>query len=218
MAASTPPISPTWHQANRRQFIARCTTGAAALAAWSGFSSVTPVGGAPSSQENLSFRADGDQFHFDTGPLRGTLHRKGRPIGLSSVVDAPTGATINRSVGLFAHYRLLEPDHRYGNAAWDWSSRSRLLPSGAVESVWRADDQHPFDLKAVYHWTKPDTLDLVTTVAAQSELSKFEVFLASYFNGFGEAWGYVKASEKPNEGGRFVEATREEGTWQMFPR
>ena len=206
------------NQTNRREFIARCTAGAATFTAWSGAGNLTAANRSASVDNNLSFRADGDQFPFDTGPLRGVLQRKGRSIGLSAVVDGPTGATLSRSVGLFAHYRLLEPDQRYGHAAWDWSSTSRLLPSGAVESLWRADDQHPFDLKAVYRWTKPDTLDLVTTVTAQTDLSKFEVFLASYFDGFGEAWGYVAASETSNEEVRFVEATRDQGTWQMFPR
>lgn len=215
MAVLKPPTS---NQTNRREFIARCTAGAATLTAWPGVPNLTAASGSASVNKNLSFRADGDRFPFDTGPLKGVLHPKGRSIGLSAVVDVPTGTTISRSVGLFAHYRLLEPDTRYGHAAWDWSNTSRLLPSGAVESLWRADDQHPFDLKAVYRWTNPDTLDLVTTVTAQTDLSKFEVFLASYFNGFGEAWGYVEAPEKSKKEGRFVEATRDRGTWQMFPR
>jgi len=109
-------------------------------------------------------------------------------------------------------YRMLDDTQRYGNAAWDWASEATLLVEGAVEVRWTADDAHPFDLRAVYRWSAPGVLDLTTRVTARKELRRFEVFLASYFEGFPTTVVYA--------GGRpaFLGASKEAGKWQMFPR
>lgn len=158
------------------------------------------------------------QFPFDTGRLKGVLRPQGRSMGLASVVDVASGTTLSRSVGIFSHYRLLETANRHGHAAWDWPSESHRLADGAIEAAWTADETHPFDMKAVYRWPKPDTLDLVTTVTAKKDLARFEVFLASYFNGFAESWVYAKGPAQTGDKAGFLEAGRDHGTWQMFPR
>lgn len=168
--------------------------------------------------EPLKFSAQGKEFPFDTGALRGTLRPQGRAIGLAPVVETASNTTLNGPYGIFSHYRLLDADARYGTAAWDWTSQARLLANGSVEATWSADAEHPFDLKAVYRWARPDALDVTTSVTARKDLKHFESFLASYFEPLSESWVYVKNS--PETGGRpgFVEATAATGVWQAFPR
>jgi hypothetical protein len=101
---------------------------------------------------------------------------------------------------------------RFGKAAWDWVSEAKLLGNGALEVRWTADDAHPFDMMAVYRWSAPNALDLATRVTARKELKRFEVFLASYFDGFPTT--VVWAGDKP----AFVSASKEAGKWHMFPR
>jgi len=166
----------------------------------------------------LAFTAEGKEFRFETGLVRGTLRPQGKSLGLTAVVDVASGTTLSGAYGLCSHYRLLDAETRYGGGAWDWASAARLLPNGSVEAAWAADPAHPFDLKAVYRWAAPGTLDVATTVAAKKDLSRLEVFLASYFVGFPASFVYVKAC--PETGGKpgFLEATKAAGIWQMFPR
>jgi hypothetical protein len=156
------------------------------------------------------FTKAGDEYPFDTGVMRGTLRAAGKSLGLTGVIDLATGAKISRANGLFSHYRLLDAETRYGIAAWDWPSTARLLDNGAVEVRWTADAAHPFDMTAVYQWASPDTLDLATTVVAHKALRRFEVFLASYFEGFPAVFGYGKTG--------LVEGTKSMGDWLAFPR
>src|SRR5450759_2996838 len=138
-----------------------------------------PDGAKPPS---LAFQAaSGGEFHFDTGTLRGTLRAQGKSLGLSSLIHIPTGIRLDRGNGLLGYYRVFTAKHRYGAGAWDWPSQARLLPEGSVEVVWPAAADRPFELKAVYRWRDPITLDLETMVKAQQDLPAFEVFLASYF-------------------------------------
>lgn len=166
----------------------------------------------------LAFVAEGKEFRFDTGALRGTLRTQGRSLGLAPVFDAASGTKLSGAFGLFSHYRLLDAEARYGPAAWDWASQSRLLPDGSVEAAWSADKEHPFDLKAVYRWAAPNTLDVTTSVMPKKDLSRFESFLASYFEPLPTPLVYVKAC--PETGGKpgFLEASKPSGDWQMFPR
>lgn len=174
--------------------------------------------GAEQAAPKLAFTADGKGFRFDTGELQGELRSQGKSLGLRPVVDRASGATLTHSMGLFSHYRLLATDNRYGGGAWDWDSQGRLLPDGAVESSWSADERHPFDMRAVHRWAMPHTLDVTTRVTPRQDLRRFEVFLASYFNGFDKSLAYVKAC--PETGGKagFCEATKAAGPWQVFPR
>ena len=127
----------------------------------------------------LSFSLSGtNEFAFDTGVLKGKLRAAGKSRGLSSVVHLPTGATLDSSTGLFGHYRVFSANKRYGTAAWDWPSDARLRQDGSVEVCWPSTDDRPFELRAVYRWAAPDTLDLETTVQAKTDLAKFESFMA----------------------------------------
>ena len=176
-----------------------------------------PDGAKPPS---LAFQAaSGGEFHFDTGTLRGTLRAQGKSLGLSSLIHIPTGIRLDRGNGLLGYYRVFTAKHRYGAGAWDWPSQARLLPDGSVEVVWPAAADRPFELKAVYRWRDPMTLDLETMVKAQQDLPAFEVFLASYFQeSFTNSLVYVK--ENPEGGNRpgFLAAKKSLGDWQMFPR
>jgi hypothetical protein len=95
----------------------------------------------------LEFIAHGKEYRFRTGALHGTSRSAGASRGLTLVVDIATGTTIAKGFGLFSHYRLLDSASRYGPAAWDWASESRLLPDGSVEALWSADREHPFAMR-----------------------------------------------------------------------
>ena len=55
-------------------------------------------------------------------------------------------------------------------------------------------------MTAVYRWSAADTLDVELTVTPERDLRRFELFLASYFQGFATAMAYVR---QPGGGGRF---------------
>jgi len=166
--------------------------------------------------QSLAFRASGaKEFVFDTGVLRGKLRADGKSRGLSSVIHIPSGKRLDASMGLFSHYRVFSANHRYGMAAWDWPSEAQLQPDGSVEVRWPAAPGRPFELGAVYRWAAPDTLDLVTTVLAKTNLAKFESFLASYFTpGFTNALVNTGGSGNLN----LVAAEPSRGVWLVFPR
>lgn len=194
----------------RRVFV----QGAAAAIAWPWW--LTTIGRA--AEAKLAFAPAGKEYTFDTGALRGVLRSQGAAKGLTPVTDPASGKALAKVYGLCSHYRLLDAESRYGTAAWDWASEARLLPDGAVETRWQADPQHPFDLQAVYRWAAPNTLDVATTVVPRRDLVRFEVFLASYFEGFGSAFAYVQGC--PETGGKagFLEAKQSVAVWQMYPR
>ena len=167
---------------------------------------------AMAAENKLGFVPAGNEFSFDTGALRGTLRGGGQSKGLIPAFDCASGAALTKSLGLFSHYRLFEENKRFGKAAWDWASEAKLLGNGALEVRWTADNAHPFDMMAVYRWSAPNALDLTTRVTARRELKRFEVFLASYFEGFPTT--VVYAGDKPG----FTSASKDAGKWQMFPR
>ncbi len=177
-----------------------------------------PAAAAPQAPARLAFVAEGKEYRFDTGLVRGTLRSGGKSLGLGPVTDAASGAPLAGAYGWLSHYRLLDGGARYGGGAWDWTSRSELLSDGAVEVAWSADDAHPLDMKAVYRWKGPGTVDVATTVKARKALPRFEVFLASYFNGFPVSAVYVKACPETSGKAGFLEAKPAYGPWQMFPR
>lgn len=187
---------------SRRQFIG----GALATTASGAVMRAMPA------ENKLGFVAAGKEFTFDTGALRGTLRSGGQSKGLIPAFDCASGAALTKSLGLFSHYRMFEENKRFGKAAWDWASEAKLLGNGALEVRWTADEAHPFDMMAVYRWSAPNALNLTTRVTARKELKRFEVFLASYFEGFPTT--VVWADDKP----AFVSASKEAGKWHMFPR
>ena len=164
----------------------------------------------------LKFTASGtNEFTFDTGVLSGKLRAGGKSTGLSSVVHLPTGITLDSSMGLFGHYRVFTANRRYGTAAWDWPSAARLRQDGSVEVHWPSTEDRPFELRAVYRWAAPDTLDLETSVQAKADLAKFESFLASYF---AECFTNVCVYARSNNHQWLEPAGRSYGVWQAFPR
>ncbi len=168
----------------------------------------------------LAFVAGGTNgFTFDTGVLRGKLRAGGSARGLSDVEHIPTGKRLDRSMGLFGHYRVFTANRRYGAAAWDWPGEASLQADGSVESRWPATSERPFELRATYRWTAASALDVVTTVQAKANLSNFESFLASYFApSFTNSRAYI--AELPGQPGvaGFLTAEPSLGTWLMFPR
>lgn len=187
---------------SRRRFIGAALAAAASGAGWRGLAAESPA----------AFVAAGREFTFDTGSLRGTLRGGGQSKGLIPVLDTATGQPLTKSMGLFSPYRMFDDANRYGKAAWEWESEATRLRDGAVEVRWRADGAHPFDLTAVYRWSAANALDLALRVTARRALRRFEVFLASYFEGFPTT--VVYAGDRP----AFVSAARDAGLWQMFPR
>jgi hypothetical protein len=162
----------------------------------------------------LAFKAAGNEFTFDTGVLRGKLRAGGKANGLSSVVHIPSGTRLDASLGLFSHYRVFTVGKRYGTAAWDWPAESKLNPDGSVLTRWAAASDRPFELRAAYRWSAPNTLDLLTEVQPKADLPGFEVFLACYFSaGFTNALVYTDPTQP-----KFTPALPESGTWQAFPR
>jgi len=169
---------------------------------------------------NLAFTATGrGEYKFDTGVLRGKLRADGKSIGLSPVVHVPSGIALSGGYGIFGHYRIFVANTRFGTAAWDWPSTARLLDDGAVEVCWPLANDRPFEMRAVYRWRDPSSLDLETVVKAQKDLPHFEVFLASYFNdAFTNSLVFVKEDPKAAGKAGFLAAKKSFGHWLMFPR
>ena len=166
----------------------------------------------------LAFTAAGQEYRFDTGVLRGTLRSGGKALGLRPVLEGAAGTPVAGMLGLFSPYRLLTADARFGSAAWDWASRAQLLPDGAVQSHWLPDKEHPLEITAVYRWTAPNVLDFQAAVKPQQEMRRFELFLASYFEGFPASFVYVQESPEAGAKPGFLEARKPAGDWQMFAR
>jgi hypothetical protein len=158
-------------------------------------------------------------FAFDTGVLRGRLRAGGKSIGLSAVVHTPTGARLDRSMGLLSHYRVFTTGARYGAGAWDWPSTARLRDDGAVEIRWPDAADRPFELRALCRWSDAATLDVETAVTARRDLPAFESYLASYFNErFTNAAVCAPADAGIAAAPQFLRAEQRQGAWQMFPR
>jgi hypothetical protein len=158
-------------------------------------------------------------YEFDTGVLRGRLREAGKGLGLTSAVYVPTGIKLNGAYGILSYYRVFTTNKRYGTAAWNWPSTSKLLPDGAIQVTWPEGDDRHFELGAIYRFRDASTLDVETIVKAGKDLSKFEVFLASYFH---EAFPIPQVFVAPDPkivGKRtFMTAKKIYGNWQMFPR
>jgi hypothetical protein len=158
-------------------------------------------------------------YEFDTGILRGRLRQAGKGLGLSSMVHVPTGTALNGAYGILSYYRVFTTNKRYGPAAWNWPSSSKLLPDGAVRVTWPKADDRPFEMAAVYRFRNNSTLDVETIVKAGKDLSKFEVFLASYFHeAFPIPQVFVTPDPKIVGKRNFMTAKKSFGNWQMFPR
>lgn len=175
---------------------------------------------AESDSSKLAFTSKKNgEYAFDTGILRGKLRQADKSLGLSSVVHIPSGIRLDGSFGIFSYYRVFTTDKRYGAAAWDWPSTSKLLSDGAVQITWPEGKDRPFEMVAIYRWRTNSTLDLETVVKPRKDLSKFEVFLASYFHEtFPSPYVYVAGNPEAEGKTGFLMARKLFGDWQMFPR
>ena len=184
------------------------------------FVDLTFAGDATDVPGKLAFIANEDGgYEFDTGVLHGRLRQAGKGLGLSSTVHVPTGTTLNGAYGILSYYRVFTTNKRYGTAAWDWPGSSKLLPNGAVQVTWPEADDRPFEMAAIYRIRDSSTLDVETIVTAGKDLSKFEVFLASYFHeSFPIPQVYIAASNQTEGKPTFLTAKKSFGDWQMFPR
>jgi hypothetical protein len=170
---------------------------------------------------DLGFMSDTNgEYRFDTGILQGSLRSGGGSFGLSGLTHLPSGIRLDGAAyGIFSHYRVFTRNRRYGHAAWDWPSQATRLADGAVQVLWPAGDGRPFELKTVYRWRRPDTLDLETSVKAQQDLPEFESFLASYFSkDFPASSVYAREGSSSETHPGFVSTEQAAGHWQMFPR
>jgi len=168
----------------------------------------------------LAFTANKDGgYKFDTGILRGGLRENGKGLGLTSGAHVATGTTLSGAYGILSYYRVFTTNKRYGTAAWSWPGTSKLLPDGAVQVTWPEADNRPFEMAAIYRFRDGSTLDVETIVKANEDLSKFEVFLASYFHeSFPLPKVYVTPDPKIVGKRTFMTAKKSFGDWQMFPR
>ena len=166
----------------------------------------------------LAFHRAAGELHFDTGLLKGTLGEGGKALGLRPVTHVASGVQIAGAFGILSPYRMLTSDARFGTAAWDWASKSEVLADGAARVRWSPDKEHPLEMTGVYRWSADDTLDLDLTVKPQRDLRRFELFLASYFNGFPASLACVQQAASASGAGQFMEAVKAGGDWQTFPR
>jgi len=181
---------------------------------------LTLAGDAAGSPGMLKFTENQDGgYEFNTGVIRGRLRQAGKGLGLTSAVHVPTGTKLNGAYGILSYYRVFTTNNRYGTAAWGWPGTSKLLPDGAVQVTWQRAHDRPFELAAIYRLRDDSTIDVETIVNAGKDLSKFEVFLASYFNeAFPLPQVYVAASPETKDKPTFLTAKKSFGNWQMFPR
>lgn len=200
---------------NRRSFLRQC---GAILSCGSIGIKFRAQAEVPGGDTQLAFHADDNGFAFNTGQLSGRLRQQGRPIGITPLHYKGTSSDLSQPYGICSHYRLLDAETRYGVAAWEWAGTGELLSDGSVESRWTRDESHPFDLRATYRWHAADTLDVMTTVIAARRLQRFEVFLASYFQGFADSFVYVRGCSATGGVPGFLKAEEKNGVWQMFPR
>ncbi len=156
------------------------------------------------------------EYTFDTGILRGVLHGGGKSTGLLPVSDVSTGRMLTKSMGWLSPYRVLSTGTQHGYAAWEWASEATLLPDGAVEVRWKANETYPLDMTAVYRWSAANAADVTVTVVSQRDLPKLEVFVASYFEGFSQSLVYARNAATGDA--RFLPALEADGVWHVFPR
>jgi hypothetical protein len=183
-------------------------------------------GEVPAAPPDLAFKpADEKGFYtFDTGVLRGRVRLGGTSQGIVEMVHVPSGESLaagGRLPGLFSYYRVFSGATRFGHAARDWPTVTKLLPDGALEVFWPAGEGHPLEMTAVHRFSRPDTLDVETTVKPLEDMPAFEAFLSSYYEKPFRARVYVTPPDDAAAGPRFVPIDRTpdaKGGYVMVPR
>jgi len=174
---------------------------------------------------DLAFKPAGQGFfEFNTGTLRGKVRLNGSSQGISELVHVPTGVAVAHGGGLpgvLSYYRVFSAGHRWADAMRDWPTVNRLLPDGSLEVTWPTDESHPVEMTALFRLTRPEAIDLETTVRPLRSMPRFEVFLSSYFSPSFRALVYVKPNMfSPGKPGLLAADVNPlvEGTYLMFPR
>lgn len=175
---------------------------------------------------NLAFEpGDEEGFYvFNTGVLRGKVRLNGTSQGMTELVHVPSGQSMasgGRLPGLFSYYRIFSANTRYGNAARDWPTVTEVLPDGALRVFWPGGEGHPLEITAVHRWSRPDTLDVETTVKPLEDMPAFEVFLSSYYEATFLARVYVSPADDTAARARFVpvdKSPESKGRYVMFAR
>jgi hypothetical protein len=167
--------------------------------------------------QSLLFRPDGaGNLTFDTGMVKGSLKKDGLGEGMMPIRFSQLDLPIDSNHGLLVPYRFLTPQKRYGFGSWEWPRTGLLLEDGSAELHWARANDRPFSFSTDYHWKTADTLDVKISFTAETNLEKFELFLGSYFRAFTKAKAYVKEAANGLPG--FVEAAKEKGDMQLFPK
>jgi hypothetical protein len=161
-------------------------------------------------------------YDFDTGLLRGKMRWNGKNQGIYELTHVESGVQVAQpGLTLICPYRVFSSATRYGDAARDWPTQSKVRDDGALEVVWPAAESHPLKIMAVYRWRSADTLDMETTVTPERNMPRFEVFLASYFPREFRALVYVKPNLFAEGAATLLPADVNplvDGTYLMFPR
>ena len=176
--------------------------------------------GRPVERVKLAFRLESDaSFSFDTGVLKGKLHAGGKSLGLTEVIHQSTGVRLDKDPGLLDLYRLFAGRRRFLPDVRDFPSTVRVLKDGRAEISWDAADGRPFELKAVYRWIDPATVEMELTVTSRAELAAFEVFQSSYASpGFSSCRLYCSQQGESKTAAGFLVADQSLGDWLMAPR
>lgn len=186
----------------------------------SAFLSLLVVSAAFAQDPKLAFRSAGPGlYEFSTALFRGTLKLDGKFQGVCPLYHAATGSDLTRPPGIFSPYRVFSGSARFGNAARDWPTQTRLLADGAVEARWAPAKEHPLAITAVYRWTSPGTLDSEWTVKPEQDMAALEFFMSTYFTKDFLASIYLRPAGE--EKARFVPIDRgpaDRGGYVMFPR
>lgn len=180
---------------------------------------------APAAPSDLAFKPAGaGHYGFDTGAVRGKIRTGGRSQGIIELIHAPSGVAVAHGgtlPGIFSYYRVFSTDTRYGDAARDWPTKTKLLDDGSLEVFWPPAEKHPLEMTAIFRWRRPDTLDVETVAKPQKDMPGFEVFLSSYFSPGFRAVVYVKPNMFTPGKPQFLPADVNplvDGTYLMFPR
>ena len=105
------PTAPTAAR-TRRQFLRHAIAATAWPLPWHGTDALGSAAEGVAAGTGRAFRPAGNEFHFDTGALRGVLRSRGRSLGITPAVDGRTGVAIASDPGLLAPYRMLDAEHR----------------------------------------------------------------------------------------------------------
>ena len=174
---------------------------------------------------DLTFQPAGEgYFQFDTGVVRGKMQIDGKSQGIRTMVHVPSGKELawgDPNPGILSYYRVLGQDYRYGDSPRHWPAQAKLLPDGALEITWPPAEERPFELKAVFRWVAPDTLDNETICTPQRAMPAAEVFLSSYFCEGSDTMVYCDRSLYGQAKPGFLPADYcplLEGTYLFFPR